>query len=66
MQSQRFGSVQRDPHRIAPESDVTGQRGDLIAEVQVVTPKVQDEKSKELLRDLGALNDHDIRKDAWR
>lgn len=44
----------------------TGQRGDLIAEVQVVTPKVQDEKSKELLRDLGALNDHDIRKDAWR
>ncbi len=44
----------------------SGQRGDLIAEVQVVTPKVQDEKSKELLRELGTLNDHDLRRDAWR
>ena len=44
----------------------SGQRGDLIAEVQLVTPHVQDERSKELLRELGALNDHDIRSDAWR
>jgi molecular chaperone DnaJ len=44
----------------------SGQRGDLIAEVQVMTPQVQDERSKELLRELGALNDHDIRRNAWR
>jgi molecular chaperone DnaJ len=44
----------------------SGQRGDLIAEVQVVTPQVQDERSKELLRELGELNDHDIRRNAWR
>lgn len=44
----------------------SGQRGDLIAEVQVVTPHVQDERSKELLRELGGLNDQDIRRDVWR
>ncbi|MCE1229045.1 MAG: molecular chaperone DnaJ [Firmicutes bacterium] len=41
-----------------PKSD---QRGDLFAEIQVVTPKIQDERSKELLRELGDLNDHGIR-----
>lgn len=44
----------------------SAQRGDLIAEVQVVTPQVQDERSKELLRELGDLNDKDIRRNAWR
>lgn len=33
------------------------QRGDLIAEVAVVTPAIQDERSKELLRELAELND---------
>ena len=42
------------------------QRGDLFAEVQVVTPQIQDERSKELLRELGELNDHGIREQAWR
>lgn len=37
-----------------PKSD---QRGDLFAEIQVVTPQVQDERSKELLRELAELND---------
>lgn len=37
------------------------QRGDLFAEIQVVTPKIQDERSKELLRELGELNDGAIR-----
>ncbi|GLH69932.1 chaperone protein DnaJ [Geothrix rubra] len=32
-------------------------RGDLFAEIQVVTPQVQDERSKELLRELAELND---------
>ncbi|WP_243318674.1 molecular chaperone DnaJ [Geothrix paludis] len=38
------------------------QRGDLIAEVAVVTPQIQDERSKELLRELAELNDADVRK----
>lgn len=37
------------------------QRGDLFAEIQVVTPLIQDERSKELLRELGELNDASIR-----
>ena len=37
------------------------QRGDLFAEIQVVTPQVHDERSKELLRELGELNDANIR-----
>ena len=38
------------------------QRGDLIAEVAVVTPAIQDERSKELLRELAELNDADVHK----
>lgn len=36
-------------------------RGDLFAEVSVVTPQVQDERTKELLRELGELNDAALR-----
>jgi molecular chaperone DnaJ len=36
-----------------PRSD---QRGDLFAEVQVVTPQVQDEESRALLRKLGEIH----------
>lgn len=35
--------------------------GDLIVELQVVLPAVKDERSKELLREFGRLNDADIR-----
>ena len=38
------------------------QRGDLIAVVVVVTPHIQDEKSKELLRELAELNDAELLK----
>jgi molecular chaperone DnaJ len=38
------------------------QRGDLIAEVAVVTPQIQDERSKELLRELSELNDESVKK----
>ena len=41
-----------------PRSD---QRGDLFTEIQVITPHIQDERSKELLRELGQLNDSNIR-----
>ncbi|HNX94748.1 MAG TPA: molecular chaperone DnaJ [Holophaga sp.] len=47
-----------------PRSDQ--QRGDLFAEIQVVTPVVQDERSKELLRELAELNDDAIREKVWR
>lgn len=39
-----------------------GQRGDVIVEVQVVTPQLQDEKSKDLMRELGQLNDEAVHK----
>ncbi|MCL1894560.1 MAG: J domain-containing protein [Holophagaceae bacterium] len=39
----------------------TDQRGDLFAEIQVVTPVIQDERSKELLRELAEINDQNIR-----
>ncbi|MBI4912619.1 MAG: J domain-containing protein [Acidobacteria bacterium] len=42
------------------------QRGDLIAEVQVVTPEIRDERSKELLRELASLNPEDPRDKVWR
>jgi len=44
----------------------SGQRGDLFARVKVMTPKIVDERSKDLLRELAELNDADIRANAWR
>jgi molecular chaperone DnaJ len=38
-----------------------GTRGDQIVEVKVVVPKVQDERSKEILRELAKLNPDDPR-----
>jgi molecular chaperone DnaJ len=38
-----------------------GHRGDQIVEVKVVVPKVQDERSKEILRELQKLNPEDPR-----
>lgn len=35
--------------------------GDLIVEVQIVLPPVRDERSRELLREFGRLNDSDVR-----
>ena len=39
----------------------SGTRGDLFAEVAVLTPAIQDERSKELLRELAELNDAALR-----
>jgi molecular chaperone DnaJ len=38
-----------------------GRRGDLVVEVRVVLPRLLDERSKELLREFGRLNDEDVR-----
>ena len=35
--------------------------GDLIAEVQIVLPPLQDERSRELLREFARLNETDVR-----
>jgi molecular chaperone DnaJ len=39
----------------------SSQRGDLFADILVVTPLIQDERSKDLLRELAELNDQDVR-----
>jgi molecular chaperone DnaJ len=38
-----------------------GRRGDLVIEVQLVLPKLLDERSKELLREFGRINADDVR-----
>ena len=44
----------------------SSQRGDLMTRIKVVTPRIEDERSKELLRELAELNDSAIRENAWR
>jgi molecular chaperone DnaJ len=40
-----------------------GRRGDLVVEVELVLPKMLDERSKELLREFGRINADDVRGD---
>jgi molecular chaperone DnaJ len=42
-----------------------GRRGDLVVEVRLVLPKLLDERSKELLREFGRINDDDVRRDLF-
>lgn len=49
-----------------PSAVNEGQRGDEIVEVDTVTPKVGDERSKEILRELAKLNPEDPREDLWK
>ena len=44
-----------------PSASQEGHRGDQIVEVKVVVPRVQDERSKEILRELAKLNPEDPR-----
>jgi molecular chaperone DnaJ len=44
-----------------PSASAEGKRGDQIVEVQIAVPKVQDERSKEILRELARLNPEDPR-----
>ncbi len=43
-----------------------GQRGDEIVEIDVATPSVHDERSKEILRELAKLNADDPREKLWK
>jgi molecular chaperone DnaJ len=47
----------------APSLSQPGSRGDQFVEVQVVVPRIADERSKEILRELARLNPADPRKD---
>ena len=49
-----------------PSASREGARGDEIVEVKVVVPKVQDERSKEILRELAKLNPEDPREELWK
>ena len=49
-----------------PSAVKDGQRGDEIVEIQTVTPKVSDEKSKEILRELAKLNPEDPREQLFK
>jgi molecular chaperone DnaJ len=49
-----------------PSAVTEGLRGDEIVEIQAVTPKVGDEKSKEILRELAKLNPEDPREELWK
>jgi molecular chaperone DnaJ len=40
-----------------------GPRGDLVVEVRIVLPRLVDERSKDLLREFGRINQEDVRKD---
>lgn len=42
-----------------------GRRGDLVVEVRLVLPRIADERSKELLREFGRLNNENVRKELW-
>ncbi|MHB1958170.1 MAG: DnaJ C-terminal domain-containing protein [Acidobacteriaceae bacterium] len=48
-----------------PSASVEGKRGDQIVEVQIAVPKVQDERSKEILRELARLNPEDPRSELF-
>ena len=45
----------------APSATREGQRGDQIVEIKILVPRVQDERSKEILRELQRLNPEDPR-----
>ena len=43
-----------------------GVRGDQIVEIRIIVPKIQDERSKEILRELARLNPEDPREELFR
>ena len=58
------GSCLRVPGRGAP-SPRTGRRGDLIVKVSLTLPRVDDERARRLLHELGRLDSSDVRRDLF-
>jgi molecular chaperone DnaJ len=48
--------------RGVPATNGDGAPGDLIVETQIVLPPIRDERSRELLKEFGRLNDEDVRR----
>ena len=49
-----------------PSATKEGHRGDEIVEIKIIVPHVQDERSKEILREFAKLNPEDPRADLWK
>jgi molecular chaperone DnaJ len=49
-----------------PSASDSSKRGDEIVEIKLVVPKISDERSKEILRELQKLNPEDPREELWR
>jgi molecular chaperone DnaJ len=60
-QGTQTGQKLRLREKGVPSAVHEGKRGDQIVEVKIVVPKVQDERSKEILRELAKLNPEDPR-----
>jgi molecular chaperone DnaJ len=60
-QGTQTGQKLRLREKGVPSASREGKRGDQIVEVKVLVPKVQDERSKEILRELAKLNPEDVR-----
>ena len=59
------GQKLRMRERGVPSATKDGKRGDEIVTVEIVVPKVQDERSKEILREFAKLNPEDPREPVW-
>jgi molecular chaperone DnaJ len=64
-QGTQSGQKLRLREKGVPSATKEGVRGDEIVEVKVVVPAVRDEKTKEILRELAALNPEDPRHELW-
>jgi molecular chaperone DnaJ len=65
-QGTQTGQKLRLREKGVPSAVREGQRGDQIVEVKIMVPKVHDERSKEILRELAKLNDEDVRGELFR
>ena len=59
------GQKLRMRERGVPSSAHEGKRGDQIVTIEIMVPKVQDERSKEILREFAKLNPEDPREAMW-
>jgi len=59
------GQKLRMRERGVPSASADGKRGNEIVTVEIVVPKVHDERSKEILREFAKLNPEDPREEIW-
>jgi molecular chaperone DnaJ len=55
----------RVPGHGVPSATAAGEAGDLIVETLIVLPALRDERSRELMREFGRLNDVDVRREMF-